>query len=97
PDLRSFPTRRSSDLLEVCRSAGIDPNEVSESQIELQLSDFPEVHWAAVAWPAGDADRDLADSAEVRSLEARVRRMTSGLDGAGSDRKSTRLNSSHVK
>jgi CRISPR-associated protein Cmr2 len=38
--------------------------EAAERQIEAQLSEFPEVFWAAAVWPIGDEVRDLSPAAD---------------------------------
>src|SRR5690606_42094885 len=68
PVLRSCPTRRSSDLTEIHRSAGVEHEATPEVRIGLELFDVEAIA-ASVSAPVHPPQ----------------------------DRKSTRLNSSHVK
>src|SRR5690606_40349884 len=81
PDLPSFPTRRSSDLVPKVSSASRSP-----LTLETPLRDS--------AWcRPGSISSDSSSSTDwLRLLPVR----RSGCQGV-SDRKSTRLNSSHVK
>src|SRR5206468_7510736 len=79
-DLRSLPTRRSSDL------GGLSPGAGASMTSTL-------ARWAAalalLASPSGAA----AQQPDLRALEARTRAIIA--EYRGEDRKSTRLNSSH--
>src|SRR5690606_40086012 len=86
--LHSFPTRRSSDLADVVLARQLRQRQ----HPGIQLVDQPFVLRPAVARvQRGELDGDaraLVDAAPVGGL-------ADGVDGL--DRKSTRLNSSHVK
>src|SRR5690606_42070410 len=81
PDLHSFPTRRSSDLLELF---AVDArNRYIEAQDESKRKFVPSVEGCRFC-PIKTDCRTLRDSVYAKLLD-------------DPDRKSTRLNSSHVK
>src|SRR5690606_40696158 len=86
PDLPSFPTRRSSDLpldegTGGTRDSGCDAGHAGSQRV-------------ARLHPLGGPRWRHGGSAAVR---ARGTRLATPAGGLGGDRKSTRLNSSHVK
>src|SRR5207302_4989048 len=95
PALLSFPTRRSSDLNFVCCPVpvlGVIPARLGSSRLPrkllLSLAGEPLILWTARrANEAGVCDR-LVVATDAREIAAVAER---------ADRKSTRLNSSHVK
>src|SRR5690606_40897976 len=88
PALPSFPTRRSSDLLDIYATS-IDYDPKAESSQLFFKTVQNKMHWAAHGHTA----------AEVVVLRADASKPNMGLTSwtGDSDRKSTRLNSSHVK
>src|SRR5207249_11133050 len=89
--LPSFPTRRSSDLVE--RQVGDDTaaDELAEQGSQADLDDVPAEHRDDAA--AAGGPRELpGEGAEVLCGED----VREGIPEGGEDRKSTRLNSSHV-
>src|SRR5690606_41839303 len=87
PYPRSCPTRRSSDLIDVSTIK------------ELSRRWYPRAYYAAPEKTGGHrALGDIRDSiTELRYYRQAVFLPPPGLDTAALDRKSTRLNSSHVK
>src|SRR5205085_3995899 len=94
-DLHSFPTRRSSDLIERIRYTTSHPREFTQRLIDAHAALeklAPHVHLPVQS----GSDRVLAamkrgyTALEYRSIAKRLRRARPDLD-----RKSTRLNSSH--
>src|SRR5690606_39907752 len=87
-DLPSFPTRRSSDLLGLL---GIEPQ---QRQVRIRRLDLRPVAADLAQQPAfrGEMVACLAENA-VDDVEA----VGTAIEGERGDRKSTRLNSSHVK
>src|SRR5439155_20809585 len=79
-DLHSFPTRRSSDLVRQRDGIGVDLDDAGQ-EIRHDLA-------GGAIWHVQDVDPRLR-------LEGLADQMTIGADARG-DRKSTRLNSSHV-
>src|SRR5690606_41672015 len=94
PVLHSFPTRRSSDLL----YAGI-PNTVPCTTVnKVCASGMKAVMLAAQAIAVGDNSIIIAGGMENMSLIPHYIHLRNGQKfGYNGDRKSTRLNSSHVK
>src|SRR5207302_10525136 len=96
PDLHSFPTRRSSDLAPDAGELPADAGGVDDGQQPGAVAGgvFGEA-LGEVGGPAGVVAGVAVGSVEVQQVDdAGVRADRGG--GAG-DRKSTRLNSSHVK
>src|SRR5690606_41409751 len=86
PDLHSFPTRRSSDLQRLEHlTAGLRDGRAQQRRID-RAEGLPQVgtHVRAVPWRAPPHDPAQRSAERVQP-------------GQGQDRKSTRLNSSHVK
>src|SRR5699024_12608351 len=87
---QSFPTRRSSDLIDLCR-LGLDAIEETDEQFTLgamvTLRQI-EQHAGLAAYTQGASVRAVRDIVGVQ-----FRNMATL---GGRDRKSTRLNSSHV-
>src|SRR5207302_5614543 len=93
-DPHSFPTRRSSDLIAFMTREVTGKSSSNNPTPELQgfdavLRKSPRLKWLQIH-PAG-AERPI-----YRELRARGVKVTTA-SGATADRKSTRLNSSHVK
>src|SRR5690606_41586348 len=88
--LHSFPTRRSSDLGARCGELGGEPLEIPRGETAAD---------AARVSPA--VGRALGEQQRAERLPAGLRRQAADdrevVAGTRADRKSTRLNSSHVK
>src|SRR5690606_40649791 len=87
-DLHSFPTRRSSDLLQRARVLPLDPQ---RQRLEAAVE---QVRAVAVEHPA-EHPAEVADGADQPGVAAH--RAGEQIVVPAEDRKSTRLNSSHVK
>src|SRR5690606_41489955 len=95
-DLHSFPTRRSSDLRKIDESRKGEATEPSAEKSTTLLADSQEAHHTA-----GVESKTNSEFAESSQLKNTPRSSDSRDFFAGQevdlDRKSTRLNSSHVK
>src|SRR5207249_10840822 len=91
PHLHSFPTRRSSDLDEECERL----RNLEAAPLRRQCARFVLDHSQAIAAARPEIPEDLND----RAADIWEPLRSSGISGraaAIADRKSTRLNSSHV-
>src|SRR5690606_42012414 len=93
PDRRSCPTRRSSDLRgRWIRAGSIEAREENRGCACLRHERLHATHDLRVA------RRDVLLLARIRRQIVQLERLTGGIEHVQSkDRKSTRLNSSHVK
>src|SRR5690606_41267899 len=87
-DPHSFPTRRSSDLLKAQQELIARRDKLLEARRKLQADrDKIDLEIKDIQAKGGDASEHIKRRAELDSQ----------LETSTSDRKSTRLNSSHVK
>src|SRR5690606_42045062 len=93
PHLPSVPTRRSSDLTP---RAAEDAHRVRESAHGVVILDGVAVPGIAALAIAADGDASVTIGAGATPTYGITRKLTLGA-GERTDRKSTRLNSSHVK
>src|SRR5690606_41072370 len=85
--LHSFPTRRSSDLI-------VDANVAAAGWLGAGRKRLLGLHAAALERDGALLATQLAQPPDIH---ARLRRVGLAFPGSERDRKSTRLNSSHVK
>src|SRR5690606_41543196 len=90
-DLRSFPTRRSSDLSETLAEAAL--NKLHFDVAYFASTNIKEIELYSDSPIRVDVDWDLPQVTGARMSM----NILSGEEFSFSDRKSTRLNSSHVK
>src|SRR5207253_9947811 len=93
-DLHSFPTRRSSDLLRTMLSSSLQALMTRAGASVERGRGADAVQMLASALRSSTLTRD--DELAVRSMLAEAALLQDDLDQAARDRKSTRLNSSHV-
>src|SRR5690606_41956623 len=86
PSLRSFPTRRSSDLR--TQAAAFLRKSVERGRLEAGQDEAIMANWVGTTEKADLAQCDLVIEAVFEDLKVKHELL---------DRKSTRLNSSHVK
>src|SRR5690606_42108737 len=93
-DLYSFPTRRSSDLVTERVSVASDGSQANSSSFSPAIS----TNGQFIAFASNASNLASGDTNNVADLFVRDRATgTTTRVSVNSDRKSTRLNSSHVK
>src|SRR5690606_41024699 len=88
--LQSFPTRRSSDLLANMKVDSIESQHVQIEAMKLAFSDL-------YRYVSDPRSMDVTPEQMLSDAYLQSRAKLIRLDRATQDRKSTRLNSSHVK
>src|SRR5205814_9955365 len=86
----SFPTRRSSDLLEV--EGGVVPDVFADAEDGAVGAGLAETDWLGVVAGEGHVPDAFGEGVGRLGWSGRLRLRA----GGGGDRKSTRLNSSHL-
>src|SRR5690606_41932843 len=94
--LHSFPTRRSSDLWidRAGRFRSLGDGQVDFKSIFSKMAQYNFAGWAVLEWECALKHSDDGAKEGAEFIKNHIIRVT---DRAFEDRKSTRLNSSHVK
>src|SRR5690606_40502082 len=95
PELHSFPTRRSSDLLSSATNGALNRNEVNKA---TTWDDGPVIEFVDAPGGVRSANAQYHNGViQVNTDLAKFVQDAKPEDREAADRKSTRLNSSHVK